>query len=473
MKKILLIILMISVVGVFVVAIATNLLFLKFLTDLTDITLFSLNPPELQPATNLPNVELTKEVTLSFNPNAFYVPVYTGKGILYVGYGYGRSDELREVQAFFYNTETREVESETTIPDMVFSDACAGDSEIILSSDDNPSVAVRIQDNEIVTSNTDLHCSKAASLPIACGMGHEVFSRLLQNSTDHLLMCYHNRETTLHIVTEDGMMTKLTGAVTNTGGSGRYVISPMLADGQYLLHHTQSARSERTAVIDTSANSVTNIDLPDTKDARPSRGFGAGNAGLVFYTVEDGYLGHSEGRKAYLIQDDETTLLSNSVISGSLAIGSAGCTAILLAGDDGEIALQEFNLCAETGTTLNGSSCPAITQPDDTEFDWSKVNSDNELEVCLLELATNLKSPQKMADWLEEQGFSDVGVISTTPDREWLNATWDVETAGSPVPFRDNLNWFDRQIAKNNNYTVQVVYYNGTPEDTSAMQPIL
>jgi hypothetical protein len=268
----------------------------------------------------------------------------TESGVLYVGYTYGRESEPREIQAFYYNTETNELESEATIPELYFNDVCAGDSEIILSSGTQESIAIRMQDGEIVAGDTDLSCRKASSVPTECTAGGEIFRQLLPNSDQELMMCLSGNETTMHIVNRDGIITNLGSTAGAMGGTGRYVVSPMVKTGQYLFHHNQSAINSQVYIVDVNTNIVAPVNLPDLSNARPPRGFGAGKFGLELKHFASGYLADGEGGQVYLLHNQSTTLLADNVY-GSVVVLRGGCAATMIQRDDKVTVLLKFNLC--------------------------------------------------------------------------------------------------------------------------------
>ena len=138
------------------------------------------------------------------------------------------------------------------------------------------------------------------------------------------------------------------------------------------------------------------------------------------------------------------------------------------------IAVATLLVCMETAiaqTTHNKlpATCPALNDPYGTDFDWSEISSDDMLEVCLLKLAKNLESPDKMAAWFKEQGFFGVKSHSFEPQQVSLFAHWNLERSGSHAPF--NLNWWEfwiEWINRDNLYSAAVIYRNGVPYETTA-----
>jgi hypothetical protein len=93
--------------------------------------------------------------------------------------------------------------------------------------------------------------------------------------------------------------------------------------------------------------------------------------------------------------------------------------------------LIEIGFSSEPDEVAN---CTAISHG--TTLDWRDVGSDAEVELCLIILAKNLKTPQAMADWLTSQGFR------VSPPYEGYNkvqtmvgAYWPIEKDSTFTPY--------------------------------------
>ena len=65
-----------------------------------------------------------------------------------------------------------------------------------------------------------------------------------------------------------------------------------------------------------------------------------------------------------------------------------------------------------TAASVELSNCAALNDLHGESFDWTIINSNEQLQGCLLTLAKNLESLEMMSDWLVAQGFSNVFVMS-------------------------------------------------------------
>lgn len=118
-------------------------------------------------------------------------------------------------------------------------------------------------------------------------------------------------------------------------------------------------------------------------------------------------------------------------------------------------------------------TCDALKKHDGSNFDWSAIESDDNLEFCLIELAYNLKNIESMTAWLKNQGFSKVSTVSNNENHTYLNAIWIVTESQEQVPFYSSLPFFKRIFTSRKNYVVQVVYIDGVPETSTAHFNIL
>jgi hypothetical protein len=139
------------------------------------------------------------------------------------------------------------------------------------------------------------------------------------------------------------------------------------------------------------------------------------------------------------------------------------------------IAIMSFSFFLSSKTVsesievgIMSSSCPAIKDSSGTDFDWDAVTSNEMFEVCLLELAKNLRSGERMADWLRHQGFYEVSFYSIgIPGKELVWGVWSLERSGSAMPFQPDWSIVRDWYMKRYTYTVAIEYLDGNPQDTS------
>lgn len=100
-------------------------------------------------------------------------------------------------------------------------------------------------------------------------------------------------------------------------------------------------------------------------------------------------------------------------------------------------------LSEAAGTQLQADAlsptCIAIKNPNTQDFDWDSLNSNEDFQQCLLVLAKNFENIEPMADWLRVQGFSNVSTVSSSANRVYLHAIWDVKQTGTAIPVAVNL----------------------------------
>jgi hypothetical protein len=93
--------------------------------------------------------------------------------------------------------------------------------------------------------------------------------------------------------------------------------------------------------------------------------------------------------------------------------------------------LIEIGFSSEPAEVAN---CTAISHG--TTLDWRDVGSDTELEMCLVILAKNLKTPQAMADWLTSQGFRVSSPYEGfKKDKTMIGAHWPVAMDSTFRPY--------------------------------------
>lgn len=69
-------------------------------------------------------------------------------------------------------------------------------------------------------------------------------------------------------------------------------------------------------------------------------------------------------------------------------------------------------------------------QPDLTRIDWSKIDWNEDAEVCLFRIASSYKTMEDMRNWFEVGGFNKPRIFNTD-NRSWLvGAGWDVKEHG-------------------------------------------
>ncbi|MGM0509419.1 MAG: hypothetical protein ACQERZ_09740 [Fusobacteriota bacterium] len=139
----------------------------------------------------------------------------------------------------------------------------------------------------------------------------------------------------------------------------------------------------------------------------------------------------------------------------------------------GGYALKSYIHQATIEKNKESPSCQAIKKPDGSDFNWDTVNSKEEFKDCLIELAKNLQSPERMADWLRKQGFSDVNPHTSSTGRVYLNANWDVEQTGKLMPFKQDLRFIQAWLLGSTTYIIQIRYDDGDNVDASAHHNII
>ena len=132
------------------------------------------------------------------------------------------------------------------------------------------------------------------------------------------------------------------------------------------------------------------------------------------------------------------------------------------------IALQERIGYVTLVNNEDAETCAALNAPDGADFNWDAIESSEMLEACLLELATNVASVDRMARWLREQGFFDVGSGSTVSGQLLLEAHWNIQQSGSDMPFEPNWPFWVRWLNRSNTYDVSVTYRDGIPTEANA-----
>lgn len=291
--------------------------------------------------------EPTQVVVLDVESKRFFIPTPTEDGVLYIGYGYGRDSEPRSVLSFYYDISTKEIKSQNNLSNLFFTDVCSTESGSVLSSDSHESTKVSVKGDEIETTSTDLKCVSKAPVPADCVAGVELYRGLLPDSSQQLSMCYNqnSRQVTFHKIEQSGEIVNLGQGGTSPGGSGRFVVTPGVKAGTYLVHHTRSAIPESAVLINVNTGSIAPAALPDLTDVRPSRGFAAGKFGVQIHPIIDGYLVEGEEGQVFLVRDNNTTVLSDDVIASSVTVVSGGCTATLLTNEDDVVMLKRYELC--------------------------------------------------------------------------------------------------------------------------------
>ncbi|MFP4401860.1 MAG: hypothetical protein ACLFPL_01375 [Candidatus Nanoarchaeia archaeon] len=109
--------------------------------------------------------------------------------------------------------------------------------------------------------------------------------------------------------------------------------------------------------------------------------------------------------------------------------------------------------------------CPALTEPNGSDFEWNKIKSDQMLENCMFELAYNLETPREMVNWLEEERFDVVYTSSTVPERKLVFATWNPENQNTSRPYTTSYSIF-YDLLFTFPYNIYVVYEEGSVSES-------
>ena len=125
---------------------------------------------------------------------------------------------------------------------------------------------------------------------------------------------------------------------------------------------------------------------------------------------------------------------------------------------------------SKASENIDTESCLALNDAYGSDFDWSVVNSNEDLEACLLALAKKLQSKEAMIRWLRTQGFSNVHAYPTGVDRnEIIWAEWSVEQSGSPMPFKPDWSLPKVWFMKRYTYAVSVSYNGELAQSANAI----
>lgn len=124
------------------------------------------------------------------------------------------------------------------------------------------------------------------------------------------------------------------------------------------------------------------------------------------------------------------------------------------------VRIENYFGKADDGATHFG--CEAMEDPNGEEFDWSAVHTNEMLERCLLDLASNIGSIEGMTGWLSEQGFNVSVNQAGVSDRNVLWAEWIPEGSRS-MPFDPNWSFLRRWYFSRFPYAISIAYENGVP----------
>ena len=110
------------------------------------------------------------------------------------------------------------------------------------------------------------------------------------------------------------------------------------------------------------------------------------------------------------------------------------------------------------------AKCPALNDPYGSDFDWTAINSNEDLEMCLSELAENLTSIDRMAKGLETQGFTVVENYETgLRGVQVIWAEWDDKQENGAMPFDPDWSILKEWFLSRYSYAVSIRYTDGKP----------
>lgn len=81
-------------------------------------------------------------------------------------------------------------------------------------------------------------------------------------------------------------------------------------------------------------------------------------------------------------------------------------------------------------SVLDCLASPNRDKPDLTNFDWSKINSLHDADVCLFRVASSYSTPDEMKRWLKLQGFDTQESDALPSEKIGIRAYWSIRDKG-------------------------------------------
>ena len=270
---------------------------------------------------------------------SLHVSASDGSKTIHAGYDY----ELSTIQGFAFDVSYQGFLDQYSQSFDNLESVCEAPDGILLSRPEDPLI-LHYKDGELATKPSPVECPDPSSSPV-CDEGMTIFHGLLSGQFNRLSTCYEQDERTVshHVTSPSGDTGKLGTAGTSPGGTGRFVITNGVQEGNFILHHTRNAVAESAVVLDTWDGSAESLRIPDVLDIRPRRGFAAGRVGIRLYPVQDGFIAHNEAGEVFVLTRGEREKVAENALLNTVQVFRERDIVTLVTRDEGKTRLQLYN----------------------------------------------------------------------------------------------------------------------------------